>query len=176
MATTATNVNLENLRRSYKAFGAGDMGTLSELLSDETVWHILRRNPLSADYKGKDAVFGFFWKAEGAQRGHLHVGGARHPGQWRALDRPGHRERGKERQEMGEPGCPRNPLRLGRPQQGVLGLPRRPGDRRRVLRLSPHQPHFENARRVRRLFFFASNKPGRGRTSLHTERARLSLR
>ena len=30
MATTATNVNLENLRRSYKAFGAGDMGTLSE--------------------------------------------------------------------------------------------------------------------------------------------------
>jgi ketosteroid isomerase-like protein len=62
VATTATNVNLENLRRSYKAFGAGDMGTLSELLSDETVWHILGRNPLSADYKGKDAGFGFFGK------------------------------------------------------------------------------------------------------------------
>lgn len=62
MATTANNVNLENLRRSYKAFGAGDMGTLSELLSDETVWHILGRNPLSADYKGKDAGFGFFGK------------------------------------------------------------------------------------------------------------------
>ena len=62
MATTATNVNLENLRRSYKAFSSGDMATLSELMSDDTVWHILGRNPLSGDYKGKDAVFGFFGK------------------------------------------------------------------------------------------------------------------
>ena len=62
MATTAQNVNLENLRRSYKAFTAGDMAALSQLLSDDAVWHILGRNPLSGDYKGRDAVFGFFGK------------------------------------------------------------------------------------------------------------------
>lgn len=62
MATTATNVNLESLRRAYKAFSAGDMATLNELMTDDTVWHILGHNPLSGDYKGKDAVFGFFGK------------------------------------------------------------------------------------------------------------------
>jgi ketosteroid isomerase-like protein len=62
MATTATNVNLENLRRAYKAFSAGDMATLNGLMTDDTVWHILGHNPLSGDYKGKDAVFGFFGK------------------------------------------------------------------------------------------------------------------
>ena len=62
MATTAQHVNLENLRRAYAAFGAGDMAALRELLADDTVWHILGHNQLSGDYKGKDAVFGFFGK------------------------------------------------------------------------------------------------------------------
>jgi ketosteroid isomerase-like protein len=59
MATTATNVNLENLRRAYKAFSAGDMETIGGLIADDTVWHILGHSHLAGDYKGKDSVFGF---------------------------------------------------------------------------------------------------------------------
>jgi uncharacterized protein len=62
VATTATNVNLENLRRSYKAFSAGDMETIGGLMADDTVWHILGHSHLAGDLKGKDAVFGFFGK------------------------------------------------------------------------------------------------------------------
>jgi ketosteroid isomerase-like protein len=62
VATTATNVNLENLRRSYQAFSAGDMETIGGLMADDTVWHILGHSHLAGDLKGKDAVFGFFGK------------------------------------------------------------------------------------------------------------------
>jgi ketosteroid isomerase-like protein len=62
MATTATNVNLENLRRAYKAFSAGDMETIGGLIADDTVWHIFGRSHLSGDLKGKAAVFEFFGK------------------------------------------------------------------------------------------------------------------
>jgi uncharacterized protein len=62
VATTATNVNLENLRRSYKAFSAGDMETIGGLMADDTVWHILGHSHLAGDLRGKDAVFGFFGK------------------------------------------------------------------------------------------------------------------
>jgi uncharacterized protein len=62
MATTATNINLDNLRRAYKAFSAGDMETIGGLIADDTVWHILGRNHLSGDLKGKAAVFEFFGK------------------------------------------------------------------------------------------------------------------
>ena len=62
MATTTQHVNVERQRRAYDAFAAADMATLSELIADDTVWHILGHGPLAGDYKGKDAVFGFFGK------------------------------------------------------------------------------------------------------------------
>ena len=62
MATTATNVNLENLRRAYKAFSAGDMETIGGLIADDTVWHIFGHHHLAGDLKGKAAVFEFFGK------------------------------------------------------------------------------------------------------------------
>jgi uncharacterized protein len=62
MATTAQHVNLENLRRAYTAFSTGDMATIGGLMSEDTVWHILGHSHLAGDYKGKEAVFGFFGK------------------------------------------------------------------------------------------------------------------
>ena len=62
MATTAQHVNVERARRAYDAFGRGDMATVSELMAEDTVWHILGQGPLAGDYKGKEAVFGFFGK------------------------------------------------------------------------------------------------------------------
>ena len=60
MATTAQHANVERARRAYSAFAAGDMTTVRELIADDTVWHILGHSPMAGDYKGKDAVFGFF--------------------------------------------------------------------------------------------------------------------
>jgi uncharacterized protein len=62
MATNTQHVNVERIRRAYTAFAAADMATVGELMADDTIWHILGHSPLAGDYKGKDAVFGFFAK------------------------------------------------------------------------------------------------------------------
>jgi hypothetical protein len=62
MATTAQHANVQQARRAYEAFDKGDMATVSELLADDIVWHVGGNGPLAGDYKGKDAVFGFFGK------------------------------------------------------------------------------------------------------------------
>ncbi|HVD47197.1 MAG TPA: nuclear transport factor 2 family protein [Candidatus Limnocylindria bacterium] len=62
MATTAQHANVQQARRGYEAFRTGDMATVSELLADDVAWHVGGNNPLTGDYKGKDAVFGFFGK------------------------------------------------------------------------------------------------------------------
>jgi len=62
MTTTAQHVNVQNLRRAYDAIAAKDMATVSELIADDTVWHIRGHSHLAGDYQGKDAVFGFLGK------------------------------------------------------------------------------------------------------------------
>lgn len=62
MATTAQHANVQRARQGYEAFSKGDMATIGELLADDVVWHVGGNSPLSGDYKGKDAVFGFFGK------------------------------------------------------------------------------------------------------------------
>ena len=62
MATTAQHANVQLARRGYEAFGKGDMATISELMAEDVVWHVGGKSSLSGDYKGKDAVFGFFGK------------------------------------------------------------------------------------------------------------------
>ncbi len=50
------------LRRGYEAFGRGDMATLTEVFSDDVVWHLPGRSPVSGEHKGRDAVFAAFAK------------------------------------------------------------------------------------------------------------------
>lgn len=68
--------NEELTRKGYEAFGKGDMDTVNELMSDEVVWHVPGNNPLSGDYRGKQAVFGLFGKimelTEGSFRNDIH--------------------------------------------------------------------------------------------------------
>ena len=52
--------NLSVLRDGYQAFADGDMARLGELFADEAVWHAPGQNPLSGDYRGKDAIFALF--------------------------------------------------------------------------------------------------------------------
>jgi uncharacterized protein len=62
MATTAQHANIQRSKRAYEAFGKGDMATVSDLLADDVLWHVGGHSSLAGDYKGKDAVFGFFGK------------------------------------------------------------------------------------------------------------------
>ena len=52
--------NLVIARAGYEAFDRGDMAALSDLLSDDIVWHSGGSNVLTGDYAGKEAVLDFF--------------------------------------------------------------------------------------------------------------------
>jgi ketosteroid isomerase-like protein len=52
--------NLNVLRDGYQAFASGDLARLGELFADDIVWHTPGNNPLSGDYRGKDAVLALF--------------------------------------------------------------------------------------------------------------------
>ncbi len=56
----AENVALH--RKGHEAFSGNDMNTLTELIAEDTLWHNAGTGTLSGDYKGRDAVFGFFDK------------------------------------------------------------------------------------------------------------------
>ncbi len=53
----ADHPNTTLLRNGYEAFGKGDMATLTDLFSEDVVWHVPGNNPISGDHKGRDAVF-----------------------------------------------------------------------------------------------------------------------
>ena len=52
--------NLETARAGYEAFAKGDLAAVSDLFSDDIVWHSGGTNVLTGDYVGKEAVLGFF--------------------------------------------------------------------------------------------------------------------
>ena len=59
----AEHPNVALLRRGYEAFAKGDMATLTELWSEDAVWHAgSGNNPLAGDHMGRDAVFAAFAK------------------------------------------------------------------------------------------------------------------
>ncbi|HVS48144.1 MAG TPA: nuclear transport factor 2 family protein [Candidatus Dormibacteraeota bacterium] len=62
MATTQQSERVERARRAYEAFSKGDLAVVGDLLADDAVYHISGNSPLAGDYKGKDAIFGFFGK------------------------------------------------------------------------------------------------------------------
>ena len=56
----AEHPNAERIRRAFAAFAQGDMATMTELIAENTVWHIPGRGPLSGDHWGRDTVFELF--------------------------------------------------------------------------------------------------------------------
>ncbi len=68
--------NADIARRGYKAFGEGDMETLTETIAEDAVWHVGGNNALSGDYTGHQAIFGLFAKigemSEGTMSIELH--------------------------------------------------------------------------------------------------------
>ncbi len=60
----ADHPNVDLARRGYKAFGEGDMATLTELIAEDAVWHVGGNNALSGDHKGRENIFALFAKSQ----------------------------------------------------------------------------------------------------------------
>ncbi len=58
----ADHPNATLLRNGYEAFSKGDMATITELFSEDVVWHLPGNNQLSGVHRGRDAVFAIFAK------------------------------------------------------------------------------------------------------------------
>ncbi len=52
--------NLQVMRRTLDAFQAGDMAALAQVFAPDVVWRVPGRSALANDYRGQEAVFGFF--------------------------------------------------------------------------------------------------------------------
>jgi len=69
----AEHPNVGLLRKGYEAFAKGDMATLTELFSEDAVWHVPGANPISGVHRGRDAVFAAFAKTGQLSGGTLKI-------------------------------------------------------------------------------------------------------
>ena len=58
----AEHPNVARIRDGYAAFAKGDFAALTDLLAEDLVWHQGGRSQLAGDYRGREAVFGYFAK------------------------------------------------------------------------------------------------------------------
>jgi len=56
------HANGETIRQGFDAFAAGDLEAVSRLLDDDIIWIHSGDAVLAGEYRGKDAVFGYFGK------------------------------------------------------------------------------------------------------------------
>jgi ketosteroid isomerase-like protein len=63
--------NVELIKRGHEAFAKQDLATLTELIPEDTVWHVAGHGPMSGDLVGRDAVFGWFLKVAELTQGSL---------------------------------------------------------------------------------------------------------
>ena len=52
--------NRKLVESAYQAFAHGDVSKAMDALSENVLWHVPGRGPLSRDYRGHDEVLGFF--------------------------------------------------------------------------------------------------------------------
>ncbi|MCA2203376.1 nuclear transport factor 2 family protein [Streptomyces griseoincarnatus] len=48
------------VRKGYEAFSRGDMDALRGLMSADATYHVPGNHPLAGDFKGQDAIIGFY--------------------------------------------------------------------------------------------------------------------
>lgn len=54
--------NIEMARKGYQAFNEQHLDEAMETIAEDIVWHAGGDGPLAGEYKGKQAVMGFFMK------------------------------------------------------------------------------------------------------------------
>ena len=76
MSTTVAQRNAEMARKGYEAFNEARIEAAMETIADGIVWHVGGDNPLSGEYKGKQAVLDFFLRfgqlTEGTYEAEIH--------------------------------------------------------------------------------------------------------
>ncbi len=65
--------NEELLRKGLEAFARGDLDTVKEILAEDIVFHVPGRGMISGEYRGRDAVLGFFAKGQQLSGGTLRI-------------------------------------------------------------------------------------------------------
>ena len=58
MALAESNRSL--IESAYRAFASGDIPKAMAAMSDDVLWHVPGRGPISGDYRGHQEVLGFF--------------------------------------------------------------------------------------------------------------------
>jgi uncharacterized protein len=69
----AEHSNVARIRDGYAAFARSDFAALNDLFAEELLWHTGGRNQLAGDYRGRDAVYGFFGKLMEITEGSFHL-------------------------------------------------------------------------------------------------------
>jgi ketosteroid isomerase-like protein len=70
---TMAHPNEEMLRRGYEAFAQGDLEAVKEIFPEDIVFHVPGRGLISGEYRGREAVLGFFAKGQELSGGTLRI-------------------------------------------------------------------------------------------------------
>ena len=65
--------NVARIRDGYAAFAKGDFGVLNDLFAEDILWHEPGRNQLAGDFRGREAVYGYFGKLMEVTEGSFHL-------------------------------------------------------------------------------------------------------
>jgi uncharacterized protein len=65
--------NVTRIKEGYAAFAKGDFAALDELFAEDLLWHEVGRNQLAGEYRGRDAVYGFFGQLMQVTEGTFHL-------------------------------------------------------------------------------------------------------
>ncbi len=65
--------NVARARQALEAFTKRDLDAYSEFFAEDVVWHVGGYHPLSGDYKGRNALFGYFERVAELSGGTLRV-------------------------------------------------------------------------------------------------------
>ncbi|HWH29650.1 MAG TPA: nuclear transport factor 2 family protein [Mycobacteriales bacterium] len=52
--------DVEMIEQGYANFARGDLDAIREVMSPDVVWHVPGRSSMAGDYRGRDAVIGYF--------------------------------------------------------------------------------------------------------------------
>jgi len=69
----AEHPNVARIRDGYAAFAKGDFAVLNDLFAADLLWHEPGRHQLAGDYRGREAVYGYFGKLMEVTEGSFHL-------------------------------------------------------------------------------------------------------
>ena len=69
----AEHPNVARIKDGYAAFAKGDFAALNDLFAEDLLWHEPGRNQLAGDFRGREAVYGYFGKLMEVTEGSFHL-------------------------------------------------------------------------------------------------------